>query len=97
MALIKFTSGVNSAHRVQRWAVQLWHTHISDQFFRGFQGEGTNNVVQIKTDFTKKAGYQMTEGLIMPFSGAGVINDEILEDNEEAPDFYSMNQIVAYC
>jgi hypothetical protein len=39
----------------------------------------------------------MTEGLIMPFTGDGVINDEILEDQEEAPDFYSMNQIVAYC
>jgi len=92
MALIKFTAGVNSALRVQRWAKQLWHTHQRDQFFSGsgYYGKGTNNVVQLKADFAAKAGYQMTEGLIMPFDGAGVENDELLEDNEEAPDFHSM-------
>ncbi len=43
----------------------------------------------------------MTEGLMMPFIGDGVINDEILEDEEEAPDFYNMTwtmkESVAYC
>jgi N4-gp56 family major capsid protein len=95
MATIQFTGGVNNAHRVQRWATELWHTHQRDQFFSGFQGKGSNNIVQVKTDFTKKAGYQMTEGLIMPFIGAGVINDEELEDNEEAPDFHSMTWTIS--
>lgn len=95
MALIQFTGGVNSTHRVQRWAKELWHTHQRDQFFSGFQGKGTNNIVQLKTDFAKKAGYQMTEGLIMPFESAGVINDELLEDNEEAPDFHSMTWTIS--
>ena len=95
MATIQFTGGVNSAHRVQRWAVELWHTHQRDQFFSGFQGKGTNNIIQVKSDFTKKAGYQMTEGLIMPFTGAGVINDETLEENEEAPDFHSMTWTIS--
>ena len=76
MALIYFTSGVNNALRVTRWAKQLWHTHQRDQFWSQFQGEGSNNVIQTKLDFTKQAGYQMTEGLIMPFDSAGVINDE---------------------
>jgi N4-gp56 family major capsid protein len=31
----------------------------------------------------------------MPFSGAGVINDEELEDNEEAPDFHSMTWTIS--
>ena len=77
MALIKFTAGVNNAHRVQRWAKQLWHTHQRDQFFSGsgYYGPSANNVVQLKADFAKQAGYQMTEGLIMPFDGAGVLND----------------------
>ena len=39
----------------------------------------------------------MTEGLIMPFASDGVANDELLEDAEEAPDFYSMNKLVAAC
>jgi len=95
MATIKFTGLVNNAHRVQRWAVQLWHTHQRDQFFKGYQGTGPNNIVQTKLDFTKKAGYQMTEGLIMPFEGAGVVNDEVLEDQEEAPDFHSMTWTIS--
>jgi N4-gp56 family major capsid protein len=95
MALIQFTGGVNNSHRVQRWAKELWHTHQRDQFYSGFQGKGTNNIVQMKTDFAKKAGYQMTEGLIMPFESAGVINDEFLEENEESPDFHSMTWTIS--
>jgi N4-gp56 family major capsid protein len=95
MALIRFTSGVNNAHRVQRWAKQLWHTHQRDQFWSQFQGAESNNVIQNKLDFTKQAGYQMTEGLIMPFTSAGVENDELLEEQEEAPDFYSMTWTIS--
>ena len=95
MALIYFTSGVNSALRVERWAKQLWHTHQRDQFFKPFTGKGTNNIIQLKADFAQKAGYQMTEGLIMPFDSAGVANDELLEDNEEAPDFHSMTWTIS--
>ena len=80
MALIKFTGTINNAHRVQRWAKQIWHTHQRDQFWSQFQGEAANNVVQTKLDFTKQAGYQMTEGLIMPFSSGGVTGDELLEE-----------------
>lgn len=93
--LIQFTGSVNNALRVQRWSMQLWHTHQRDQFWSDFQGEGPNNIAQIMTDFTKQAGYQMTEQLMMPFTSAGVINDEQLEDNEEAPDFHSMTWTIA--
>jgi len=95
MALIQFTAGVNNAHRVQRWAKQLWHTHQRDQFFTGYTGQDSNNIIQLMSDFAKKAGYQMTEGLIMPFEGDGVVNDELLEDNEEAPDFHSMTWTIS--
>jgi len=95
MALIQFTGSVNNALRVQKWSKQLWHTHQRDQFWKQFQGEGSNNIIQLKTDFTKEAGYQMTEGLIMPFTSDGVENDELLEDNEEAPDFHSMTWTIA--
>jgi len=97
MALITFSGGINSEHRVQRWAIQLWHTHQREQFFEGDMlfGKTPNNIIQLKADFTQKAGYQMTEGLIMPFAGAGVVNDEQLEDNEEAPDFYNMTWTIS--
>jgi len=95
MALIKFTAGINNALRVSRWAVDLWKTHQRDQFFKVLTGKGSNNVIQLKADFATKAGFQMTEGLIMPFDSEGVINDELLEENEEAPDFHSMTWTIA--
>jgi len=95
MALIHFTSGINDAHRVERWAKDLWHIHQRDQFCAPYTGEGSNNIFQLKSDFNKKAGYQMTEGLIMPFDSEGVINDELLEENEEAPDFHSMSWTIS--
>ena len=97
MALIYFTAGINSAHRVQRWAMQLWHVHQREQFFqgKGLYGTGVNNVIMEKRDFSKKAGFQMTEGLRMLFDSSGVVNDEILEDNEEAPDFHSMTWTIS--
>jgi len=95
MATIIFSAGVNSSHRVQRWAKELWHTHQRDQFFGPYTGAGSNNIIQLKADFSKQAGYQMTEGLIMPFDSEGVVNDEMLEDQEEAPDFHSMTWTIA--
>ena len=95
MGLIHFTAGINSALRVQKWAVELWHVHQRDQFFYHFTSKDGMNIVHEKLDFTKAAGYQMTEGLMMPFIGDGVINDEVLEDEEEAPDFYNMTWTIS--
>ena len=95
MGLIQFTAGINSALRVQKWSVELWHVHQRDQFFYHFTSKDGQNIVHEKLDFTKGAGYQMTEGLMMPFVGDGVINDEVLEDSEEAPDFYNMTWTIS--
>jgi N4-gp56 family major capsid protein len=95
MAVIQFTGGINSALRVQRWAKELWHVHQRDQFWYPFTSNDGTNIVHQKLDFTKEAGYQMTEGLFMPFVGEGVINDEILEGQEEAPDFFSQTWTIS--
>lgn len=80
MALIQFTGSINNALRVQRWAVELWHVHQRDQFFYNWTSKDGMNIVHEKLDFTKAAGYQMTEGLMMEFLSDGVANDEALED-----------------
>ena len=95
MGLIRFTGSVNNAHRVLRWSKELWHTHQRDQFFYHMQGTGPNNIIMENRDFTKQAGYQMTEGLFMPFTSGGVINDELLEEQEEAPDFHAMTWTIS--
>ena len=95
MANIIFSGSINSALRCQEWAVELWHVHNRDQFFYHFTSDSGSNIVHEKKDFTKTAGYQMTEGLRMQFLSDGVINDEILESNEEAPDFYSLTWTIS--
>lgn len=95
MGAIEFSGNVNNAARVQKWMVEFWHVHERDQFWKPFTGKGMDNIIQINTDFTKEAGHQMTETLIMPLTGAGVINDEILEDNEEIPDVHTMTWTIS--
>ena len=66
MGLIVFSGGVNSAIRVERWEDEFWHTHQRDQFFGTGPGglaklDDSNAPVMMKSDFSKKGGYQMTE------------------------------------
>ncbi len=100
MALITFSGGINDATRVQRWEDQSWHVHQRDQFFGTGPGglakmDDPNAVVNMKSDFSKKGGYQMTETLMDQFTGEGVINDEVLEDQEEAPDFHALTWTIS--
>ena len=101
MGLIIFSGGVNDAARVERWENQFWHVHNRDQFFGTGPGglakmNDPNAPIMMKSDFSKKGGYQMTETLFMPFEGEGVINDETLEDAEEAPDTHSIRNADDY-
>lgn len=95
MANIIFSGSINSSLRVQEWAKELWHVHNRDQFFYYFTSQDGSKIVHEKRDFEKNAGFQMTEGLFMPFVGEGVINDEILEGNEEAPDFFAQTWTIS--
>jgi len=95
MALIQFTSGVNNSLRVQKWAIELWHVHQRDQFFYHLTSKSGDNVIHEKLDFTKGEGYQMTEGLMGQFLSDGVVNDEVLENAEEAPDFWAMTWTIS--
>ena len=95
MPSIIFSGTINNALRVQDWAIELWHVHNRDQFFYHFTSNDATNIVQQKLDFTKQAGFQMTEGLMMQFMSDGVVHDEVLEDAEEAPDFHDMTWTIS--
>lgn len=90
MGKLTFSGGINNALRVQEWGVRLYHEHQRDQFYYHFTSNDFTNVVHENTDFTKRGGFQMTEGLMMSLIGDGVAGDGIMEDAEEAPDLYSM-------
>lgn len=73
------------------WASQLWVEAQDDIFFKRFIGEGENNIIHKKNDLKKEKGDQITLGLAMKLSGAGISGDSTLEGNEEQMTFYDMS------
>lgn len=79
------------------WAEDTWKAGLHKSYFEKFTGKGADSIVQIKTELQKNKGDNITIGLLMPLKGAGVLDDNMLEGNEESliyKDFnVSINQL----
>lgn len=62
---------------------RLYRELMLRSFFGKFMGKGMNNIVQVKTDLTKKKGDTITFGLVKKLSGNGVKDYQTLEGREE--------------
>ena len=95
MAKTAFATG--DALTVKHWAAKTFAYGYHQMFFNKFVGKTTvkkkgvmiktddNAMIIKKTEFTKKKkGDTVTYAMIDPLSGEGQIDDERLEDNEEA-------------
>lgn len=82
---------VSSPLAVKRWSSELMKETLKKTFALQFMGEGSNNILQIKTEVSKDAGDRITFGLRQQLTGAGVQGDGTLEGNEEALVTYSQN------
>lgn len=90
MAETRFASG--SALAAQLWAAKCFRESIKDIFFAPYTGESQDNIIQKKTEFTKKKGEVMTLALRMRLTGDGVNTDnDYLENNEEEMTFYDFS------
>jgi len=78
-----------NALAVKLWAKKLFQEALKQTYWSRFSGSGTGNVVQILSETSKGPGDQITYGLRMQLSGAGVQGDGTLESNEEALTTYS--------
>jgi N4-gp56 family major capsid protein len=76
--------GLNHALAVKLWSKKLFHEALKSTFFGQFMGEGSSNLIQVKSETSKGAGDKITFGLRMQLSGAGTSGDNTLEGNEEA-------------
>lgn len=76
--------GVNHPLAVKLWAKELGRDVLQDLYLSSFMGEGSDNVIQVKTELSKAAGDKITFGLRDLLKGDGVIGDETLEGNEES-------------
>lgn len=66
------------------YAKQLWKEARDELFFGKFMGTKETDIIQLKTEFKKDKGDQITFGIAMDLTGTGVIGDNELEGNEEA-------------
>ena len=76
--------GVNHPLAVKLWSKKLFQESLKSTFFGQFAGEGSDKLIQIKSETSKGAGDKITVGLRMQLTGAGVSGDNTLEGNEEA-------------
>jgi N4-gp56 family major capsid protein len=82
---------------VAQWSSKFFREYVRDSRFFRYMGESENNVICVNKDLSKKAGDNITFGLVIELSNSGVTGDDTLEGNEEAMTTYSdtvtVNQI----
>lgn len=81
---------------LKSWAKQAWEAGIHDSYFSRFMGRNARSIIQVKEDLKKGAGTSINIPLLLPLSGAGVWDDNILEGNEEALEYASFDTYLHY-
>lgn len=90
MALTLTASGLN----VQKWDNDFFTEYVSESRFKPYMGTNESNVIQLKEDFTKGKGDNITFALVNRLTGAGITGSGELEGNEEALDSRSFRLYV---
>lgn len=85
----KTVYGVNDALAVKLWSKMLATEALKKTWFKDFIGTSASSLIQQKTETSKGPGDQVTFGLRVLPTGAGVAGDGILEGNEESLTTYS--------
>lgn len=68
----------------QQWDDKFYKEYLEENRFKREMGTSPNNIIQLKSDLTKKKGDSLTYALINRLTGAGVTGSSTLEGNEEA-------------
>jgi N4-gp56 family major capsid protein len=83
------TYGVNDTLSNKLWAKKLNVEALKTTYFGKFMGEGSSNMIQVKTELSQNAGDKITIGLRVQMTGDGVTEGQVLQGNEEALSTYS--------
>jgi N4-gp56 family major capsid protein len=79
---------------VQNWDSKFFTQYLSQNRFSKEMGTSSNNIIQLKSDLTKKKGDSITYALVNRLAGAGVTGRATLEGNEEEMDSRSFKLTV---
>jgi N4-gp56 family major capsid protein len=74
---------IPSALTVTQWDENYFREYLNQNWFKKFFGTGTNSVIQVKEDLTKKPGDNITLTLVNRLTGEAKSASETLEGNEE--------------
>jgi N4-gp56 family major capsid protein len=74
---------IPSALTVTQWDDRYFTEYLNQNWFKRFMGTGTNSVIQVKEDLTKKPGDQIVLSLVNRLTGEAKGASETLEGNEE--------------
>ncbi|MFZ5713043.1 MAG: N4-gp56 family major capsid protein [Bradyrhizobium sp.] len=88
------TYGVNDTLSNKLWAKKLNVEALKQTYFGKFMGEGSSNMIQVKTELEQSAGDKVTIGLRVQLTGDGVTESQTLQGNEEALTTYSDNILI---
>lgn len=69
--------------RVQQWDEKFYTEFLNENIFSDFQGTGTNSIVQVKEDLTKKQGDSVTYALVNKLQNDATTGSNVLEGAEE--------------
>ncbi|MBO7133303.1 MAG: N4-gp56 family major capsid protein [Bacteroidales bacterium] len=69
---------------LKSWAKKTWETGIKESYFSKFMGRDAKSIIHIKEELSRGRGTSINIPLLMPLTGAGVIEDNLLEGNEES-------------
>jgi N4-gp56 family major capsid protein len=83
--------GVNASEAVKLWSKALAREALKKTYVGKFIGQGSDSIIQEKTEMKKNAGDRVTFTLRMQLSGDGVTEGETLEGNEESLTTYTDN------
>ena len=79
-------SNVATGLTVQNWDDKFMKEYLEANRFKREMGTSSKNIIQLKTDLTKKKGESITYALVNRLTGAGVTGSSTLEGNEEDMD-----------
>lgn len=80
---------IDSALILKAWAKSTWDFGKKESYFSRFMGTGRDSIVQVHEDLSRGKGTSIEVSLLMPLNGAGVIEDNTMEGNEEKMNYRS--------
>lgn len=86
---------IDPALILKAWAKATWDFGKKESYFNRFMGHSRDSIIQIHEDLSRGKGTSIEVSLLMPLDGAGIIEDNTMEGNEEKMNYRSCNVVLS--